>query len=107
MQKRVLLAVLMLTVSALACMQRIPDWERQQEQGALTPPINNETKYLCVIPLEPEIGVLASSGEYSEFLRGGTRMIDSGRRWAITNKYAVVYYKGYALNIRLDYVEEC
>ena len=50
MNRRILLAVLVLVLASLACGRQLAKWELTP--GAITPPANDLTLYVCVTPEE-------------------------------------------------------
>ena len=76
MNKRILLAVLMLVFASLACGRQLEKWE--MTPGAITPPVNELTLYVCVTAEE---GARFTNRQgFVDVIPKGTKVIDSGRR---------------------------
>ena len=99
MIKPILLVALCMLTSA--CGPGVADWERTP--GPKTPPLSEQTKYLCVTA---EYGAMVLIDGRYEIIPKGTKLVDTGRR-ALTKAWAIAYYKGHAVDVAWDAVEEC
>jgi len=97
MNKRILVGVLFLVLASLACMRQVAEWELTP--GAITPPVDDLTLYVCVTAEE---GARFTNRQgFIDVIPKGTKVIDSGRRSGpLDNQTAELYYEGESILLR-------
>ena len=76
MNNRILVAVLFIFLTSLACGRQLEKWE--MTPGAITPPVNDLTLYVCVTA---EDGARFTNRQgFIDIIPKGIKVIDSGRR---------------------------
>ncbi len=104
MHKNILLAVLFLALAALACGRQLEKWETTP--GAITPPVNDLTLYVCVTA---EDGARFTNRQgFIDTIPNGTKVIDSGRRGGpLGNQWAELYYQGESIRVLMSTLGIC
>lgn len=104
MNRRILLAVLVLVLASLACGRQLAKWELTP--GAITPPADDLTLYVCVTPEE---GARFTNRQgFIDVIPQGTKVIDSGRRGGpLANQWAELYYEGESIRVLMSSLGIC
>jgi hypothetical protein len=104
MNKKTLLALLVLVLASLACMRQLETWELTP--GAITPPVNDLTLYVCVTA---EDGAeFRNKQGFIEVIPQDTKIIDSGRRGGPAgNPWAELYYEGESIQVLMSSLGMC
>jgi hypothetical protein len=104
MNKRVLLAVLLLVLASLACMRQLAQWELTP--GAVMPPVDEFTRYVCVTA-EEGARFMKRQG-FIDLIPKWTKVIDSGRRGGpLGNPWAEPYCEGEMIRVRMSDLGIC
>ena len=104
MNTKVLLAILALALASLACGRMLAEWETTP--GAITPPVDDLTLYVCVTAEE---GARFTNRQgFIDVIPKGTKVIDSGRRVGpLGNERAELYYEGESIQVLMSDLGLC